>query len=68
MYIWARLLFCYLLFVVMEELSQYFIPNRTLDITDLVADFFGIIVFSFITQLMSLYPYKSVEEKSQKFD
>ena len=52
------------LFVVMEELSQYFIPNRTLDIIDLVADFFGIIVFSFITHRIALYSYKSVEEQS----
>jgi len=32
-----------LLFVVIEELSQYFIPRRTLDGTDLIADFLGIL-------------------------
>ena len=50
-----------LLFVVIEELSQYFIPNRTLDATDLIADFLGIIVFSFITRFISLYNDKSIE-------
>ncbi|MGB2740217.1 MAG: VanZ family protein [Cognaticolwellia sp.] len=50
-----------LFFVVIEELSQYFIPNRTLDATDLIADFLGIIVFNFITLFISLYSYKSIK-------
>jgi VanZ family protein len=39
--------------VVSEELSQYFIPNRTLDAADLLADILGIITFSIITTLLS---------------
>jgi len=38
-----------LLFVVIEELSQYFIATRTLDVLDLSADFLGIIFFSIST-------------------
>lgn len=34
--------------VFIEELSQYFIPNRTLDMTDLFADFLGVVVVCFI--------------------
>lgn len=40
-------------FVLVEELSQYFIPNRTLDATDLLADFLGIITFSLITKFIA---------------
>ena len=43
------------LFVLIEELSQYFIPNRTMDVTDLLADIFGIIVFGLATKLLSKY-------------
>ena len=43
------------IFVVLEELSQYFIPNRTLDATDLLADFVGIITFSLVTKFISKY-------------
>ncbi|MEW6997415.1 VanZ family protein [Colwelliaceae bacterium BS250] len=43
------------LFVLIEELSQYFIPSRTMDITDLLADIFGIIVFGLVTKLISTY-------------
>lgn len=32
------------LFVVAEEISQLFIPFRTFDLIDLVADFFGILI------------------------
>lgn len=42
-----------LLFVILEELSQYFIPNRTLDIADFFADALGIIAFHFITKITS---------------
>ena len=42
-------------FVLLEELSQYFIPSRTLDAIDLFADFVGIIVFSLITKFISKY-------------
>jgi hypothetical protein len=44
-----------LLFVLIEELSQYFIPSRTMDIADLLADIFGIIVFGLVTKLISKY-------------
>jgi len=44
-----------LFFVLLEELSQYFIPSRTLDITDLLADVVGIITFSLVTKLISNY-------------
>jgi len=36
-------------FVVIEELSQYYIPDRTLDALDLMADFFGIVFFTLTT-------------------
>ncbi|TPH13598.1 trypsin [Litorilituus lipolyticus] len=45
-------------FVIVEELSQFFIPNRTLDPLDLLADFVGILTFS----LLSVYFQKSLEE------
>jgi hypothetical protein len=44
-----------LLLVLIEELSQYFIPSRTLDATDLLADIVGIITFSLITKFISKY-------------
>lgn len=37
------------IFVTLEEFSQFFIANRTADFSDLFADIFGIIVFSYIT-------------------
>lgn len=40
------------IFVVIEELSQAFFPNRTLDITDLIADALGILVFTYISYLL----------------
>ncbi|MDO6507992.1 VanZ family protein [Colwellia sp. 4_MG-2023] len=40
-------------FVLLEELSQYFIPSRTLDITDVLADIIGIITFSLVTKFIS---------------
>ena len=43
-----------LLFVLVEELSQYYIPNRTLEAGDILANTAGIIVFSLITKLISL--------------
>ncbi len=41
--------------VVVEECSQYFIPSRTLDMTDIIADFIGIAVFSFIAYAIEEY-------------
>lgn len=40
------------IFVILEELSQHFVTSRTLDATDLLADFVGIIVFSLLTKVM----------------
>jgi len=37
-----------LTFATLEEFSQYFIPSRTFDLWDLMADFIGVILFSFI--------------------
>jgi len=41
------------LLIIIEELSQYFIPSRTLDATDLLADIVGIITFSLVTKFIS---------------
>lgn len=41
------------LFVLIEELSQHFIPNRTLDGVDLIADILGIMLFNFLTILLA---------------
>lgn len=40
-------------FVIIEELSQGLIPSRTLDITDLLADGFGIAIFTAISYYFS---------------
>ncbi|MEA1879381.1 MAG: VanZ family protein [Campylobacterota bacterium] len=37
-----------LAFATIEELSQYYIPSRTFDMGDLLADFVGVVLFSFI--------------------
>ncbi|MCT8985586.1 VanZ family protein [Shewanella phaeophyticola] len=39
------------IFVLSEEICQGFIPSRTLDIIDLVADAVGIILFSYLSGL-----------------
>ncbi|GGP59312.1 hypothetical protein GCM10009347_27120 [Shewanella algicola] len=39
------------IFVLSEEISQGFIPSRTLDIVDLIADAVGIILFSYLSGL-----------------
>ena len=45
-------------FALIEELSQFFVLSRTLDITDLIADLVGIVLFSFITLWISRYTHK----------
>ena len=40
-------------FVTVEELSQHFIPTRTLDIYDYLADLVGIIIFSVFSFLLN---------------
>jgi len=37
-----------LAFATLEELSQYYIPSRTFDMGDLLADFVGVALFSFL--------------------
>lgn len=37
-----------LIFATIEECSQYYIPSRTFDLGDLLADFIGVVLFSFI--------------------
>jgi len=37
-----------LTFATLEEFSQYFIPSRTFDMGDLLADFVGVVLFSFL--------------------
>ena len=36
-----------LVFATIEEISQYWLPSRTFDLFDLLADFVGVILFSF---------------------
>jgi VanZ family protein len=36
-----------LTFALLEEMSQYFFPNRTLDMIDVIADVIGIVLFSY---------------------
>ena len=47
-----------LCFAATEELSQYFIPNRTLDSIDFIADISGIAFFSLLTKLINNYSHK----------
>jgi hypothetical protein len=37
-----------LVFATIEEITQYWIPSRTFDLVDLLADFVGVILFSLI--------------------
>ncbi|MCP4125824.1 MAG: trypsin [Gammaproteobacteria bacterium] len=39
--------------VLLEELSQYFLPSRTFDVIDLGADIAGILLFSIISYILS---------------
>ncbi len=39
--------------VLLEELSQYFLPSRTFDVIDLGADITGILLFSIISYILS---------------
>jgi VanZ family protein len=43
------------LFALLEELSQYFIPNRSLEAMDLLAGVLGIITFSLVTKFIIKY-------------
>ena len=46
-------------FVVIEEFSQYFIPNRSFDLMDLSADFVGIVFFTFVTRYLNKMTLRS---------
>lgn len=48
-------------FVVLEEWSQYFLPDRSLDIVDLIANWLGVLIFTYISFL--LYKNKTLEFK-----
>ena len=39
-------------FIVVEELSQHFVPTRTLDLFDLLADAAGVFLFSYLSEYM----------------
>ena len=43
-----------LLFATIEEFSQYYIPSRTFDLWDLLADFVGVYLFSYVYQIKNL--------------
>ncbi len=47
------------IFALTEELSQFFLANRTLDMFDLLADIIGIVIFSFFTAC--LYKYSKIK-------
>ena len=51
-------------FVLLEELSQYFIRFRTLDITDLTADAIGILIFT----LLSYYVERAQLSKGMELE
>ncbi len=53
-----------LLFVIFEELSQAFIPARTLDSMDLLADFFGIGFASLFAYFINAYRLKKTNEQA----
>lgn len=38
------------IFAVLEELSQYYIPTRTLDFIDFIADVLGILLFDWVSK------------------
>ncbi|TKB49171.1 VanZ family protein [Ferrimonas aestuarii] len=40
-------------FVAIEELSQHFIPSRTLDMLDFIADIIGILLFTGLSKLLA---------------
>lgn len=46
-------------FVIIEEFSQYFIPNRSFDLVDLSADFIGIFFFNLVTSYLYKITLKS---------
>lgn len=51
------------IFVTCEELSQHFMPNRTLDILDYTANIAGILVFSWLSSLLAKQLTKNTQHK-----
>lgn len=45
--------------VLLEELSQYFVPTRTLDSLDLLADTVGILLFNLLSKPIATYTAKN---------
>lgn len=52
------------IFVILEECSQAYIPNRTLDARDLYADAAGIFTFTVLTALIHLIVYLLNQKQS----
>lgn len=42
-----------IVFVTIEELSQHFMPTRTLDIFDYIADMVGILLFTWLSSILA---------------
>ncbi len=51
------------IFVIIEEFSQYFIPNRTFDLIDLSADFVGIVFFNVVTSYLRKLDFFEIKNK-----
>ena len=51
-------------FVILEELSQYFFPNRTLDIADIIADVLGILAFTYIGYVLFKTKFSTSNSKN----
>lgn len=50
-------------FAILEELSQFFVDSRTLDITDILADTVGIVFFSGLTFLINKWRVKNESDE-----
>lgn len=50
-------------FAIIEELSQFFVVSRTLDITDVLADIVGIVFFSGLTFLINKWRIKNESDE-----
>lgn len=59
-YLGAILVFA---FAILEELSQFFVDSRTLDITDILADISGIAFFSGLTFLINKWRLKNESDE-----
>lgn len=50
-------------FAILEELSQFFVDSRTLDITDVLADVAGIVFFCGLTYLINKWHVKNESDE-----